>query len=387
MLRSILSDDFPRSRILTAVLGTQLALLLLAPFLFPGVVSMNTAAMICIMLLFAASYDLLLGYSYTLSFAHATFFGVGAYAMAFALNATGGGWDGVLIGLLAGVAVAAVASGVMALVTMRLEPIFFALLTLTFATAVYNLLFAFYSVTGGDDGLLVTIPEVFSPSFRWLDEPLTGFSLGGLLGGGDVLFDIRANGRLLKYYMVFGVALIGFLVLLRVANSPFGKALQAIRENEFRARAIGFPVLRYRAVVSCIGAAMASVAGGAAAIWGGFVSPADASFGLMIGALIIVVIGGVGSLYGACLGAAVLMLIQDNLNDVLEAVIGKEPDLSLPGIGNLLGELLSPDRWYIWVGLLFILIVYYFTFGIVGTLRLMAVKRRMTQTPASPAKA
>jgi branched-chain amino acid transport system permease protein len=251
------------------------------------------------------------------------------------------------------VALALVLSFALALViglfSLRVRAIFFAMMTLAVASAFATLASQLSDWTGGEDGLSFKVPEVLSPSFELFDQPILG---------------VTVDGRILCYYLLFAVALALFLALLRIVNSPFGRVLQAIRENEFRAEAIGYRVVVYRSISSILSALFACLAGAMLALWLRYNGPdTSLSFEVMMDVLLIVVIGGMGTMYGAVIGAALFLVAQSYLQDLLR--IASEATASVP----LLSSLLSPDRWLLWLGLLFVLSVYYFPTGIVGKLR------------------
>lgn len=347
MIRWLISGDSPRSPILAALLLVVLVCLAFAPFLFPGVRALDTAATICIFILLVASYDLLLGYTGIVSFAHTMFFGLGAYGVALASVHMGRGWDALIVGALAGVLAAVVLAYVIGLFSLRVRAIFFAMITLAVASAVAVLVSQLFELTGGEDGLTYQIPRELTPAFR----------LGEVAG-------VNVNGRILNYYLVFLSCLVLFLVLLRIVNSPFGRVLQAIRENDFRAEAVGYRVVAYRTTATCLSAAMAALAGSLYAIWLRYVGPdTTLSFEIMIDILLMVVIGGMGTMYGAVIGATILVLAQNYLQNLMGA--GAEATSAIP----LLPDLLNPDRWLMWLGVLFVLSVYFFPTGIVGRLR------------------
>jgi branched-chain amino acid transport system permease protein len=174
----------------------------------------------------------------------------------------------------------------------------------------------------------------------------------------------RISGKILNYYLVFTCALILFLLLLRIVNSPFGRVLQAIRENDFRAEAIGYRVVWYRTMATCLSAATAALAGSLFAIWLRYVGPdTTLSFEIMLDILLMVVIGGMGTMYGAVIGATLFILAQTYLQNLMGGA--SEATAGLP----LIPDLLDPDRWLMWLGILFILSVYFFPTGIVGRLR------------------
>jgi len=343
----ILAGDRPRSTVLTLILLVILICLALAPFLFPGVRSLETAARICIFIVLVASYDLLLGYTGIVSFAHTMFFGLGAYGVALASVHMERGFGALAVGTVAGAVAAALLALVIGLFSLRVRAIFFAMITLAVASAVAVLVSQLSAITGGEDGLNYSIPRELTPAFR----------LGEVAG-------VRINGKLLNYYLVFGSSLMLVLLLLRIVNSPFGRVLQAIRENDFRAEAVGYRVVWYRVTATCLSAAVAALAGSLFAIWLRYVGPDTVlSFEIMLDILLMVVIGGMGTIYGAVVGATIFVLAQNYLQTLMgsaaEAVAG------VP----LLPDLLNPDRWLLWLGVLFILSVYFFPTGIVGRLR------------------
>lgn len=344
---NLISGDRPQSRILSALLVVILLALAFAPFLFPGSRSLETAARICIFIVLVASYDLLLGYGGIVSFAHTMFFGMGAYGVAIALDRLGTGYGALGLGALAGMLAAGAVALVIALLSLRVRAIFFAMITLAIASAVAVLVSQLSGFTGGEDGMNIRIPRELTPAFR----------LGELFG-------TRITGKILNYYLVFAGSLVLFLVLLRIVNSPFGRVLQAIRENAFRAEAIGYRVVYYRALASCLSAMIAALAGSLFAVWLRYVGPSTTlGMEIMMDILLIVVIGGMGTMYGAVVGTAIFVLAQNYLKALMGGL--SEATSALP----LIPDLLSPDRWLLWLGVLFVLSVYFFPTGIVGRLR------------------
>ena len=151
--------------------------------------------------------------------------------------------------------------------------------------------------------------------------------------------------------------------MLRIVGSPLGTVLEAIRENEVRAEGIGYRVVTYRTFVFCITAAAASLAGSVYAVWLKYTGPDTAlSFAIMIDILLMVVIGGMGTMWGAVIGAVLMVLAQYYLRDLME--VAAEATSAIP----LVSELLEPDRWLFWLGICFILLVYFFPKGIAGTI-------------------
>ncbi|MCG8990588.1 branched-chain amino acid ABC transporter permease [Delftia acidovorans] len=354
MLNRLLSGDLPRSRVLAVLLLLIFLGLAAAPFVFPGVKALNVAAKVLIFVVLVASFDLLLGYTGIVSFAHTMFFGIGAYGVAIASSRMGAGWGALALGLGAALLVSLLLSLAIGLFSLRVRAIFFAMITLAVAAAFQTLASQLSEWTGGEDGLSFKLPEWLSPSF----EPFENEVLGVLI-----------DGRIITYYLLFVLAVALVLALLRIVNSPFGRVLQAIRENEFRAEAIGYRVVVYRTLSSVLSALFACVAGAMLALWLRYNGPdTSLSFEIMMDCLLIVVIGGMGTIYGAAIGSVLFLIAQSYLQDLLR--VASEAAHSLPW----LAALLSPDRWLLWLGLLFVLSVYYFPTGVVGRLRSPAAK-------------
>ena len=380
MMQRLLSGDYPRSRALTALLLIIGASLALGPFLFPGVRAFSMLGMICVFIIVVASYDLMLGYTHIVSFAHTMFFGIGAYGVAMATDALGNGYGAVLAGIGGAVLLTILLSLLLGLLSLRVKAIFFALVPLAVAFAFLSLVTQLYNLTGGEDGLAVRVPRELGPAFRPFDEPWVGFDVVGFFSGlfsdpanafKDALFDVRVNGRHLVYYIAFLSAVAVFLFLLRMVNSPFGRVLQAIRENEFRAQALGYRTVFYRTAAVIVSAVLATLAGVLFALINRYVNPENTlNFELMVFILLMCVIGGMGTLYGAVVGTALFLLAQNYLQDLLKLLAGQVEK------GSMLAELVGPDSWLLWFGLLFVLSVYFFPSGIVGQLRLWAARRR-----------
>ena len=349
MLSRLLSHDLPRNKLLALILIAIVLGLAVAPFLFPGVKALNVAAKVLIFVVLVAGFDLLLGYTGIVSFAHTMFFGIGAYGVAIACTRLGPTWGALAVGIGGALVLSLLLSLAIGLFSLRVRAIFFAMITLAVAAAFQTLASQLSEFTGGEDGLTFKLPEVLMPSF----EPFE-----------TEVFGVLIDGKIITYYLLFVVAVVLFLALLRIVNSPFGRVLQAIRENEFRAEAIGYRVVVYRTLSSVLSALFACLAGAMLAIWLRYNGPdTSLSFEIMMDVLLIVVIGGMGTMYGAVIGSVLFLLAQSYLQDLLR--IGSEATAGIP----LLPALLSPDRWLLWLGVLFVLSVYYFPTGVVGKLR------------------
>jgi branched-chain amino acid transport system permease protein len=352
---ALLSNDLPRSRVLAALLVLLLLGLAVAPFAFPGTRSLNVAAKVAVFVLLVASYDLLLGYTGIVSFAHTMFFGIGAYGVAIACTRLGASASAVVLGIGAALAVSLVLSLVIGLFSLRVKAIFFAMITLAVASAFLTLASQLSDVTGGEDGLSFRLPEVLQPSFSWRDAPFLGATL---------------DGRFASYYLLFVAATVLVLAMLRIVNSPFGRVLQAIRENDFRAEAIGYRTVVYRTLANVLAALFATLAGALLAIWLRYNGPdTSLAFEIMLDILLIVVIGGMGTIYGAVVGSVLFVLAQSYLQDLMK--LGASAVEGVP----VLQQLVSPERWLLWLGVLFVLSVYHFPSGIVGRLRAGAARR------------
>ena len=347
----VFSHDLPRSPWLGALLLVIVLALAVAPWLFPGAKALGVASKLLVFILLVASYDLLLGYTGIVSFAHTMFFGLGAYGVAIASTAMGPGWWAVGAGLVAALLVSLLLSLVIGLFSLRVKAIFFAMITLAVAAAFQTLASQLSEFTGGEDGLSFKNPEGLSPAYQLFDAPLWGLTV---------------DGKVLTYYLIFMVVAGLFLALLRIVNSPFGRVLQAIRENDFRAEAIGYQTVVFRTLSNVLSALFATLAGALLALALRYTGPdTTLSFEIMLDILLMVVIGGMGTLYGAVVGAALFMLAQNYLQDLLAWSAQ-----ALDGV-PLLGALFAPERWLLWLGVLFVLSVYHFPSGVVGRLRAM----------------
>jgi branched-chain amino acid transport system permease protein len=311
----LLSGDPPRgwpARALVLIVTLALAS---APFLFSGSKPLGVAEKICVMAALGASYDVLLGYTGIVSFAHVMFFGIGAYGVGLALYALGAGWGAMALGVAAGLALAALLALAIGVFSLRVQAIFFAMVTLAVAYAFNVLASQLPDLTGGEDGRTFRVPEALRPGAKFGE-----------------LFGVSITGRTLGYRIVF-----------------------------------------HRTLATVIAALAASLAGSLDALWLRYVGPDTAlSFSIQIDVLVIVVIGGRGTLYGSVIGAAVFVIAENYLRAGIGALSQGAADLSLP----LLPNLLHPDRWLLWLGLLFILAVRFAPRGIVGELATLANERR-----------
>jgi branched-chain amino acid transport system permease protein len=267
--------------------GGAALVLAAAPF-FLAPYATTTLTRMLVFALLAASLDLLVGIAGLPSLGHAAYFGVGAYAAGwFAANGTAAAPVPLLAAVLAG-AVAAAAAG---WVAVRASGVFFLMLSLALAEVIQQAAESWESVTGGSNGMYGI------PATRVGGQPLT-------------------NVAYLHWYVLLW-CLFGLLVLWLLSASPFGATLRGIRDNEPRMRAIGYQPARYKFAAFVVAGAVAGLAGGLLATQQRLVTPADLGFTTSALALLAVVIGGTGTIWGPCLGAALVILVRDSLGPSL----------------------------------------------------------------------
>lgn len=259
-------------------------LFLLVPLL-PGEYWTQVGTEILILGLFAMSFNLLYGYMGQISFGHAAFFGVGAYATAMLFTAlkTPAGAIGVpefLLSLLVGPPVAALAALFIGFFCVRLTGIYFAMLTLAFGEMLFYIVFSWYSFTKGDDGIQGLLPPDF--------------------------FQDSAN----FYYFTLAIVALALFVMWRITESPFGSALRTLRDNQRRAAFLGTNVKMHMLANFVIAGAFAGLAG---ALWGPFsrsVNPGLLGWGESGIAVFMTLIGGAGAFIGPIVGSVIYTMLQ-----------------------------------------------------------------------------
>jgi branched-chain amino acid transport system permease protein len=262
-----------------------LAVALVSALLLPWLIYPPVAMDIACWALFAVSIDLLLGYAGLLSFGHAAFWGGSAYVAG--LSAIKLGVPFPVAALLGAVFAMAIALPI-GWLSVRRSGIYFAMVTLAFAQMLFYIVNQWRSVTGGENGLQ-GVPSAF--------------------------FGIEAveTQAFYLYYAILPLIILGMWVAWRIVHSPFGKALVATRENPARARALGYDVEHYRLLAFVLSAGLAGLAGGLFAISHGFVSLQEVAWQTSGKAVLITVLGGIGTLWGGVIGAAVIVLLEDYL--------------------------------------------------------------------------
>ena len=212
-------------------------------------------------------------------------------------------------------------------------------------------------LTGGDDGLNFRLPEPLSSSHVYFTAPLVGLDV---------------TGKVVVYYCVLFTSLLALFALLRIVNSQFGRVLEAIRENELRAEAIGYRTFNFRLAANCIAAVIAAWAGVLMALWTRYVGlSTSADFNVMLNILLMAVVGGLGTIYGAAVGVTIFVFAQN----YLQLALGAANNSALKLGADWFARLFHPDRWLLWFGVVFILCVYFFPNGVVGYLRLRQLRR------------
>ena len=277
--------------------------LVLSPYYVGLVVKMMVFA------LFAMSLDLLLGYAGMPSLGHAAYFGMAAYTTGLlALKAGSTVW----FALPAGIAMAALTSIVFGLLALRTRGSYFLMITLALSQVLWGIAFGWRSLTGGDDGL----PEVPRPnlSLPWSMSDNTPF-----------------------YYFVLLFFVVGTMVLVRIVASPFGYVLRGIRESETRMLVLGYDVWRYKLVAFVVAAAFAGLAGCLYVYFNRFVSPDYVHVVRSAEVLLMVILGGAGTLLGPAVGAMLIVLLENLISTYTERWV------TVLGIIYVLVALLAPN--------------------------------------------
>lgn len=264
-------------RVAAAAVGLVVALAL-PWFVYPPV-----AMDIMCWALFAMALDLLLGYTGLLSFGHAAFWGSSAYGTGLVAVHAGVPFP---LAVAAGTVVAMLLAVPIGLLSVRRTGIYFAMVTLAFAQMLFFIANQWRDLTGGENGLQGIPRELFGLD---LSEPFY------------------------FYYAGLPIILLGMLAAWRIVRSPFGRVLTAIRDNPARARALGYPVARYKVMVFVMSAGLSGLAGGVYAISHGFASLQEVYWTTSGEVVVMTVLGGIGTLWGSVLGAALIVQLKDYL--------------------------------------------------------------------------
>jgi branched-chain amino acid transport system permease protein len=287
-----------------------------------GDYSTGLVSEILVFAIFAMSLDLLIGYTGLLSFGHAAFFGVSAYTVVILGVHLGiSGW----VGLVAGIVVSAITAAIIGFFSIRVTGIPFLMLTMAFAQLLMSVAITWRTVTGGTDGL-------------------AGFRRPSLFG-------MSLDDRSVQFYVVAAGFLFVLWFLRRVIASPLGSIFIGIRENEQRMRAAGYPVDRFKLISFTLAGSLAGIGGGLYALQNAFVSSDILHWAQSGDAIIMVILGGVGTVIGPAFGAAIFLMLKHVVSS-------------------------HTEYWMLAVGAIFILCVIFLPRGFWGVVRSLRAMRR-----------
>ncbi|MFC4766015.1 branched-chain amino acid ABC transporter permease [Effusibacillus consociatus] len=310
------------NKILIAVV---LSLLVLLPFVSDSRFLLTMMIQVFILAVYGMSYDLLLGYTGIVSFGHALFFGTGAYSVGILLSKTKE--PGLLpLAILIAVAMSVLVGVIIGGLSLRVKDVYFSMITLAFAELFFIISEKWSSLTGGNDGIpSIPVPAIFRE-------------------------------RIVFYYMALLFLIAMYLFLRRLVNSPLGRTLQAIRENEHRVESLGYNVLQFKLLSIVASGVVATLAGAMWAIFQRYVNTSVLGLDRTVDALLMTIIGGTGTLIGAVFGSGVITFAHEWLS-------------SLSTVHPIF------ERWLLFFGILYIVIVMFFPKGIVGTIRDRWIRR------------
>lgn len=298
------------------ILMVVFLLLMFLPFVFGSFATLLLMTQIFILAAFAMSYDILLGYTGIVSFGHAMFFGIGAYTTGIIIREFQATLPVILISLLIAMVLAGIVSFIAGILSLRLKTHFYAMLTLALAQLFLVGAEKWRSLTAGNDGFTFLLPP-------WMMDPVH------------------------FYFIALVFMILIYFILYRFTQSPVGKVLQAIRENESRVESLGYKVLYYKITANIVAGVVAALSGAMYAYTLRFVSTSVFSIDQTLDVLLMTIIGGVGTLVGAIIGAGLIELVHHWLT-------------------QLAGVFWLFERWIILFGIIYILAVMFFPQGIVG---------------------
>ncbi|MCT9809327.1 branched-chain amino acid ABC transporter permease [Acidovorax sp. Be4] len=315
--------------------GLLLLAMIVAPFV--GAYPVFVMKLMCFAL-FAAAFNLLLGFTGLLSFGHAAFLGTAAYITGYSMKFWGLSPE---LGMLAGTLGGALLGLLFGWLAIRRQGIYFAMITLALAQMVFFVCLQ-VPYTGGEDGL-------------------QGVPRGKLFGLIDLANDLT------MYYVVLAVVVAAFLLIVRTVHSPFGQVLKAIKENEPRAISLGYDTTRFKLLAFVLSAALTGLAGSLKTVVLGFATLSDAHWTTSGHVVLMTLMGGLGTLSGPIVGSAVVVLIENKIGE-LGTFLGR-----ITGFEwfNTLGESVT-----IVTGLIFVVCVLAFRRGIMGEIIAWVGKRR-----------
>jgi len=303
--------SFPRMRLVSP--WTSLVFLGIG-ILLPHIAPYTSLATECIIFsLFAISFNILLGFTGLLSFGHAAFFGIGACACGLAMADLN---TGVLPGLGLGLICSLAAALVIGFLCLKSHGISFAFLTLAFAELIYFIAYQWSSLTGGEDGLGI---------------PRKSLDLFGIV--------INLKNPFLRYYFILLIVSFCFVVINRILNSPFGRVLASMRENEQRTSFLGFNTRTYKLISFCLSGLFSGIAGALYTIHLAFVPIENLHWSMSGEIVIITLLGGMGYFFGPVVGTGLFIGLRELISGFFE-------------------------RWQLFVGIIFVLIVIFLPQGL-----------------------
>jgi len=311
------------------LIGLAVLVLCIVPFVSDSRTLIILITQIFIFAILAMSYDILLGYTGIVSFGHAMFFGIGAYTSAIMLKEFEPSMLFFIISIIVGIVIAGIISFIIGLLTLRLQSHYYAMFTLAVSGLFLVAAEKWRSLTYGNDGFTFKAPELFTD-------------------------------RTTFYFVVLVVLVLIYFLLNLFVKSPFGTVLIAVKENERRTAALGYKTIYYKVVSSIVAGVVASIAGSLYVISLRFVNTSVMDIDITLNSLLMTIIGGVGTLTGPIIGAAIIELAQHNLS-------------------NLAKFHVLFERWIIIFGIIYILAVIFFPKGVVGTIRDVVNRRKKKQ--------
>ncbi len=334
VLTNILQKKSTISPLQAAGLFILLAALLIVPT-FSGMTTVTLFSRIFILAIFGMSYDILRGYTGIINLGHALFFGGGTYIAGILFNRIGPTLDVLLLAIVIALAFSAVIAYVMGQFAFRgtgfSGVIACAMITLAFGEIVRHTAETFREFTQGADGLTFRIPEIFQD-------------------------------RLMMYYYALLFMIIMTIILRQFVNSPTGRVLQAVRDNEQRARFLGYDTKKYKLIALVVAGMASALAGIMFALLTRFANTELLTVQSTLNALLYTIVGGTGTLYGAIIGTGFVQLAQNYL-------------LELRGVHEIF------SRWLIFFGAIYVLVVLYMPRGVIGAYyQLLASRQKRRKT-------
>ncbi len=315
-IQTTLQPALRRRRIAAASLAPMvISVVLLAgvPALLPSAVQ-SILIKFLVYAIFAISYDLIFGYTGLVSLGHAAFFGAGGYVVA--VLSLRFGTDSFWLGMAGAILVAAALAVVFGFISLRVSGTYFMLLTFALAQLLYSVTWSVkWLNSSGIQGIAgIAMPGLGIPGFTWTNAKF--------------------------YYFVLAIFAVCYFVLKRITDSPFGLALSGIREGEGRMASLGYNVWAHRYIAYIVAAVVAGVAGALFAYYNRFISPAQFGLGTSFYPMVMAILGGTGTLYGAVIGAALVIFVE------------------------YFASLVTPERWPLILGGIFVISIMYFRGGV-----------------------